>query len=123
MQARCPRTMALGKQLNLEFGWQSETTLLCVVIRDPSDISSTFCAFPSQVQPLILLGTGRPVPLPPRTSLPGGHRQGDLGDLLMEIQLARDLGLSCYVCYWLQILFSVQLVRLKFSLCLFGKTD
>lgn len=36
--------MALGRQ-HLEFGWQSETIVVCVVIRDPSNISSTFLCF------------------------------------------------------------------------------
>lgn len=112
-----PRDCGFGKTTPLNLA-SNQRKVTCVVIRDPSNISSTFCAFPFQVYPVTLIGTGRSVPLPPRTSFPGGR----LGDL-MDIQLARDLGLYCYVCYWLQILFSVQLVRLKFSLCLFGKTN
>lgn len=59
----------LGRQ-HLEVG-SIETALPCVALRDPSNISSPpFRAFPSQVQPVILMGTGRSVPLPIKTSLP-----------------------------------------------------
>lgn len=87
--------MGLGRY-HLKVGQQSETTLLHIVIRDPSNISSSFRAFPSQVQPVSLMGTLADLCLCLLgLSSPGGHLQGDLGDLLMEIQLARDLGLSC----------------------------
>lgn len=70
MQVGCPRTMGLGRH-HLEVGQQSDITLLCSVMREPRNIGfPLFRAFPSQVQPLILMGTGRSVPLPPRTSLP-----------------------------------------------------
>lgn len=56
MQVGLLGTLGLRKP-HLKVGQQLETALLCVVIRDLSNIISPFHAYLFQVQPVILMGT------------------------------------------------------------------